>query len=531
MNDEKRRMRELGRRGGIARAAKMRAKKAPPEPFQGTMLDAMDAAGLVGPSWAAWRTFWSVLDGLPLDDAGLELYRQCTGRTRLPGKPIHEAALIVGRRGGKTRNAALRALYRAIRTDYTTILADGERGTIPVIAAERKQARQALNYVKGLVKLPIFLPYLERTLAEAVEFRTGVTVEVHTASYKTVRGYSIIDVLADEIAFWSSDDMANPDSEILTALRPGMATIPDALMLMLSTPYARRGELYRAWERHYGQDQAPVLVWVAPSLTMHPSLSATVVERAYEDDPIAAAAEYGAEFRRDVEAFLSAEAVAAVVNRARPLELESLGNARHVAFVDPSGGSQDAFTLGIAHREGSRVVLDVVRERRPPFSPDAVIAEFAALLKSYRISSVVGDRYGGQFPRELFAKYGIEYRTAEKTKSDYYHELLAPVNAARVELPHHPRLIAQLVGLERRVSRSGKDSIDHAPGGHDDLANVVAGVIVGALREDAGLDAAPISITRPSPWSGHHGYIDAGDSGREFKSVFYDNLGPGKWPG
>lgn len=42
-----------------------------------------------------------------------------------------------------------------------------------------------------------------------------------------------------------------------------------------------------------------------------------------------------------------------------------------------------------------------------------------------------------------------------------------------------PRLSAQLCGLERRTARSGKDSIDHAPGGHDDLVNAVAGVLVG----------------------------------------------------
>ncbi len=41
-----------------------------------------------------------------------------------------------------------------------------------------------------------------------------------------------------------------------------------------------------------------------------------------------------------------------------------------------------------------------------------------------------------------------------------------------------PRLHAQLAGLERRVARGGRDSIDHAPGGHDDLANSAAGALV-----------------------------------------------------
>lgn len=486
MSFDRKRARELGRLGGHAKAAKARARKAAPAPFAGTMLDAMSTAGLVGPSWAAWRAFWATVDALPLDGPSLELFRQCTGRTMPPTTPAREAAVIVGRRGGKTRNAAVRALYRATRTDYAKILAEGERAVIPVIAADRKQAGQALSYVKGLCKLPTFDAYVGRVLKESVEFRTGVTLEVHTASYRTVRGYTIVDALADEIAFWATEDTANPDSEILTALRPGMATIPGALLLMLSTPYARRGELYRAWERFYGQD-GDVLVWVAPSLTMHPTLSQAVVDRAYEDDPIAAAAEYGAEFRRDVEAFLAPETVSAAVRRG-PVELTPVDGVRYVGFVDPSGGSQDSFTVAIAHREGTRAIVDVLRERRPPFSPDAVIAEYAALLRSYRIHRVTGDRYGGLFPRELFQKHGIDYRTADKTKSEYYHELLAPMNAGRVELPDVKRLTGQLVGLERRVSRSGKDSIDHAPGGHDDLANAVAGVVVTALREAVGLD-------------------------------------------
>jgi len=42
-------------------------------------------------------------------------------------------------------------------------------------------------------------------------------------------------------------------------------------------------------------------------------------------------------------------------------------------------------------------------------------------------------------------------------------------------LPRSERLMNQLVGLERCTTRAGKDSIDHAPGSYDDLANAVAG--------------------------------------------------------
>ena len=56
-------------------------------------------------------------------------------------------------------------------------------------------------------------------------------------------------------------------------------------------------------------------------------------------------------------------------------------------------------TLAIAHKittPDERVIVDAVREVRPPFSPSAVVDDFAALLKRYRVSKVVGDHYGGE---------------------------------------------------------------------------------------------------------------------------------------
>ncbi len=127
-------------------------------------------------------------------------------------------------------------------------------------------------------------------------------------------------------------------------------------------------------------------------------------------------------------------------------------------------------------------MLDAVRENRPPFSPQGVVEEFVKLLKAYRVDIVQGDRYGGEWPREQFRKHGIEYKPAEKPKSDLYRDLLPLVNSGQVELLDHSRLMAQLIGLERRTSRAGRDSIDHGPGGHDDVANCLAGV-VGLIEE------------------------------------------------
>jgi hypothetical protein len=150
----------------------------------------------------------------------------------------------------------------------------------------------------------------------------------------------------------------------------------------------------------------------------------------------------------------------------------------YVGFVDPSGGSADSMTLAVAHADGSKVVLDGAWEVRPPFSPESVVAEFSSTLKRYGIGRVVGDRYGGEWPRERFRLHGISYEPCGQTKSELYVEFLALANSGRVELPNHRRLLAQLQRLERRATRGGRESIDHAPGGHDDLANAVAGALV-----------------------------------------------------
>ena len=112
-----------------------------------------------------------------------------------------------------------------------------------------------------------------------------------------------------------------------------------------------------------------------------------------------------------------------------------------------------------------------------------MVDEFASLIRSYRCSKVFGDRYGGEWPREQFQKRGVFYEPAEKSKSELYVDLLPLINSGAVHLLDHDRLVLQITSLERRTSRGGKDSIDHAPGAHDDIANAVAGALVTTFKE------------------------------------------------
>ena len=145
------------------------------------------------------------------------------------------------------------------------------------------------------------------------------------------------------------------------------------------------------------------------------------------------------------------------------------------------GGGEDSATLAVAHeedRDGQKVfTLDAVSEVRPPFSPEQVCADFAVLLRRYSIGAATADRWAGLFPVEHMAKHGVTVRQSAKAKSEIYKEFLPLLNSGSVELLDSPRLLAQILELERRVARGGKDSIDHAPGSHDDVANAAAGAL------------------------------------------------------
>jgi hypothetical protein len=155
-------------------------------------------------------------------------------------------------------------------------------------------------------------------------------------------------------------------------------------------------------------------------------------------------------------------------------------------------------TLAIAHFDHDRdtAVLDLVAERRPPFSPETVAEDFAAIIKRYNLRTVTGDRYAGDWPRAAFRQHGIQYVTdwrdptspdklVSLAKSDIYRELLPRLNASRVELLDHDCLIRQLVSLERRTGSTGRDIIDHGPGQHDDLANAACGALLLTSRHRA----------------------------------------------
>jgi hypothetical protein len=434
-------------------------------------------------TWANWFAWFAANFALPMTPEQLATYQQYTGRTDPPKERVVESWLQCGRRSGKSFILALTAVFLACFFDWKPYLTPGEAGYVLIVAADRRQSKTIFRYIRALItEVPMLARLVKQENAESIGLLNGIIIDIATVSHKTIRGRTVVACLADEIAFWQGEDSSSPDREVLDAIRPSMATVPGAMLLCASSPYARRGAMFEAYQQWYGKD-APVMFWKAPTRVMNPSVPQQFIDDAYARDAANAAAEYGAEFRTDIEALVSREAVEACI-AAGVHERKPERKNRYSAFVDPSGGVSDAFTLAISHREGETVILDAVLERKPPFSPEAVVEEFCDFLKTYRITKTRGDKYAGEWPREQFRKRGINYETSDKSRSEIYLDFLPLLNSGAIDLLDSDRLVTQLVGLERHTARSGRDSIDHRPGGHDDLINAVAGSMVNVRTTD-----------------------------------------------
>lgn len=452
-----------------------------------TLLQAMDDPNLFKPwfknpaDWKAWRAFIACVFGLKLDPEAKVIFEACTGRTKPPSKLIRECHLICGRRAGKSFCLSLIAVYLAVSGKYKPFLQPGERATVMVIAADRKQARVIFRYIEGLLtNVPMLKAMLEKEpTKEGIDLKNAVTIEIMAASSTRTRGYKLVCVLADEIAFWNTDEeSADPDKAILQALRPGMLDIPTSMLLCASSPYSKRGALFEAYDKHFGKN-SDVLVWKAPTTTMNPSANKAEIEKAYAEDPASAEAEFGANFRSDIDNFISRDVVEAATIKGR-FEQPCQNCFAYTGFADPSGGSGDSFTAAVCHRDprNNKIIIDAAREVRPPFSPENAVSTCARLFKDYGINRIQMDRYAAQFPVELFSKYGITCLPSELNRSEIYHELLPLLNSGRIELLDNERANHQLLSLERRTTSSGKDSIDHPKSGKDDLINAIAGCAV-----------------------------------------------------
>ena len=443
-------------------------------------------------TYQAWVAFLAALFGLPMTPQQLETFTRHTKRKNAPRKPFKTAVCISGRRSGKSFIAACIAVWLACFRDYREYLARGEWASVKVICVDRAQARVILRFIIGLLQAPLLKQRVKRITASSIELQGNVIIEIATCDHRSLRGYTTVAAICDEACFYSSIDGASSAEQVFAALKPSMLTIPNSLLLVISSPWARTGAVFELFDKWFGveNENEHTLIWKSSTLEMNPSIDPAEIAHEYELDPISASAEFGGEWRSDIEALLTREVVDAATIQNR-FELPFDPTISYTAAIDASGGSSDSFTMAISHSTNGKGILDLVREVRPPFSPDRVCAEFSHTMAGYHVGKCVEDRYGLEWVREGFNKYGIVLDFSELDLSAVFGNFLPLINAGRIELLQHQRLRNQLLGLERRTGRSTKEIISHGRGAnsHDDIAASACMAMVKAVQSQNGLDS------------------------------------------
>ena len=418
---------------------------------------------------------------IPMDEGEIKLFSGVAGGRDPPKQRVRELWAVVGRRGGKDSIASGIACFASGFIDYKKVLRPGERASVLCLAVDKAQASIVEKYTRAyFADVPLLRGQVTRETADGLLLKTGAELDVLASNFRNVRGRSIACVVMDEVAFWRSETTANPDVETYQALVPSLATIPGSMLIGISTPYRRAGLLYQKWKDYFGVDDDDVLVVHGASRAFNPTLPQSIIDDALKRDPAAARAEWEAQWRDDIAAFLSRELVEAAVD-AGVVVRPPVSGVSYDAFVDPSGGLGDSFAAAIAHKDDDGAcVLDCLHETVAPFDPAAATAEIAKTLKSYGVVKVIGDKYAAQWPVTEFARNDITYEHSERDRSALYADFLPILTSGRARLLDNQRLVGQFCNLERRASPMGRDRIDHptGAGAHDDLSNAAAGALV-----------------------------------------------------
>jgi hypothetical protein len=426
-------------------------------------------------SWSTWLTTVRAAFGLPLNEQQRETFDLISGGRSPPLVRVNELWAVIGRRSGKSRVAAAIADHVALLQKHE--LAAGEVGYVLVLSPTTAQAKVVFNYALGFIEQsPVLRQEIASTTAGEIRLHNGIIIATHSNSFRSIRGRTLIACIFEESSFWRDETSALPDVECYRAVLPALAT-SHGMLIGISSPYRKLGMVYQRHHDYYGVDAPDVLIVQGDSRTFNPTLDESLIAKATSDDPEAAMAEWGGQFRTDIAAFLADADIDACVDHDRPLELPPRSGISYQAFVDPSGGRHDSFTMAIGHRDVDKTIIDVLRGQMPPFDPKSVVAEFADLLREYRIRECVGDNYAAGWVEGEFKTAGIKYLRSELPKGRLYIDGRPAFTRRTVSLPDHPRLLRELRLLERRVHVGGRDSVDHGRTGSDDYANSVFGVI------------------------------------------------------
>lgn len=170
-------------------------------------------------------------------------------RDLLQSRP-KRALLCCARQSGKTTAACLLAIWTALYDAPALCL---------VVSPSMRQSSEVFRSLMLLYQKLDGAPAPVSESVLRVELPNGSRIIALPGSERTLRGYAGAKLIL-------LDEAARIEDELMAALRPMMATV-DGSLIMMSTPFGKRGEFYRAWSEGEGWTRIRVPASECPRLT------------------------------------------------------------------------------------------------------------------------------------------------------------------------------------------------------------------------------------------------------------------------
>jgi hypothetical protein len=347
-----------------------------------------------------------------------------------------------------------------------------------LLAPTLKQARIAFRYIRKYLKnSPILSKRIIRMTRDEIILDNNVVIGCHACTQDGVRGRTVVAIVCDEIGFWAfEEDAANPADEVLAALRPGMASVRNAKLIKISTPFTKSGVL---WEEFQRRGELDYPVWQVTTFEMNPTITPQMVESERQRSEEKYRREYLAEFTDSISSWIPSEILNPCIARGRQ-QLPRQHGLNYVAVLDPASRGHN-FALVIVHQvPDGTVVVDLVRiwtgSTKVPLPFEGVLNEIKTILDSYGINFAVGDQFNCDAIQQYLQKIGIMYEInvfGPQTRAQLFSGLKHLMVGGKIEILDDKALLQQLRNLTEERSQRGQ--IDIRPSrGKDDQAVALA---------------------------------------------------------
>jgi hypothetical protein len=467
----------------------------------------------------AERRAWAILN----DNCKIDVLGFVTEWWETPYEAMeyNELVALIGRRSGKSYLTCFIALYEIIFGGHSKYVKPKQEFIIPYIAQDLPTARVNMRMIEILAnQVPMLAAQIVDSKPNFIKFRNGLTVQIEPPRVKTGRGWAMPMLILDEVGFWpTAEDAADPDVEVLRAVRPSTLQFPHKKILIISSPYTETGLLWKyAKAGTLGKNLASTddsIAQYTKTCVLRSSTAAmenpviqdlrTMLAIEQAADPEGFVREYNARFIKSASAFILGEHVdqctsRGVFERTLSQVMDSGDRPAPVAVMDPAFKNDD-FAFAIFHNDrNGKVVMDMLKVWTPQkklgisLDPDEILTEIAGYLKKWEISLVYSDQYQLEALQQIAQRKGfsiIKVDFTAKSKARMYGSLNNLLKTKSIDLLDYSTIYQQLTRLVKKQTAMNTVHIGAPVGEKDDVATVVA---IGA---DIAIQLRPTKIVGP----------------------------------